>query len=158
MKNKCGYSKKDLQYIRNFVKEINNEIIVKIASNENFYCKLPIYKLYLGNKKMPSYQKEVWEEWYKKQSFYCGEVNYRIVSLLHEIGHFETFDVNEWISRNNEVNHLEYQFWCGEINGKELNFAYWDLPNEYKATEWAIKYYQENKEKCDKLAKVINYK
>lgn len=26
MKNKCGYSKKDLQYIRNFVKEINNEI------------------------------------------------------------------------------------------------------------------------------------
>ena len=50
MKNWCGYSKQDLKIIRDFVHEINNEIIVKIGTSKNWYCVLPWYKLYLGAK------------------------------------------------------------------------------------------------------------
>jgi len=156
MKNKCGYNKKQLQLIRYFIKEINEEIVLRISPAGEFSCNLPAYRLYLGNKKL-KYQSALWEKWYRKQEFYCGDVNNRMIALLHEIGHFETFNVDEWLLRNDQVEVLLNQFYDKKISFEDLNYAYWDLTNEYKATQWAIEYYKKNKEKCDLLAQQIGY-
>lgn len=157
MKNKCGYTKKQLQLIRNFIKDINEEIVLRISPRGDFCCELPQYKLFLGNKKLAT-ENILWEKWYRQQDFYCGIVSNRMIALLHEIGHFETFDINEWLSRNEETERLIKQYYKNKINFKELNYKYWEIPNEYKATAWAINYYQKNKEKCDLLAQQIGYK
>jgi hypothetical protein len=158
MKNICGYTKQDLQYIRNFIKEINDEIVVRISPAGSFECFLTTFKLRLGKKKAPIEQDILWQEWYEQQDFYMGEVNKRMISLLHEVGHFETFDVNEWLFRNEQQDILINKYLNGEMTLKEINFAYWDLVNEYKATKWAVEYYMKNKNKCDALAKILNFK
>lgn len=159
MRNKCGYTKKDLELIRNFTKEINEEIVIKISPQGNgFYCKLPNYKIYLGNKR-PSQEELLWEQWYKEQDFFIGnDINRKIISLLHEIGHFQTFNIDEWLDRNKKVPCLTNRYYNGEMTFKELNYFYWNLINEYKATKWAIEYYKSNREKCERLAEMLNYK
>ena len=52
MKNVCGYNKQDLVYIRQFIKEINNEIVVRISPSGTWECSLPKYRIYLGAKKI----------------------------------------------------------------------------------------------------------
>lgn len=158
MKNKCGYNKKDLQLIREFVKDIDKNILIRIAPNKEFCCCLPLGKLYLGQKKMCDFE-IYWYDWYQKQPFYSKEnINLRIITLLHEVGHFITFDIQEWLDRNAEVPILTEKYYNNEISFEELNYAYWNLTNEYKATEWAVNYYKSNKEKCDRLAEMVNFK
>ena len=143
--------------IRDFIKDINEEIVLRISPSKEFCCNVPACRLYLGTKKL-EYQSLLWEDWYRQQEFYCGVVNNRLIALLHEIGHFETFDVAEWFLRNAEVDDLTYQFCDNKITFENLNFAYWNLENEYKATKWAIEYYKNNREKCDLLAQRIGFK
>ena len=154
MKNWCGYSKQDLKIIRDFIHEINNEIIVKIGTTKNWYCVLPLYKLFLGAKKQEQWIEEIRLNWCKKQDFYF-EANMNIISLLHEIGHFQTFDLQEWQDRNEQEEHLQDLYCEDKIDMVEMNNRYFDLPNEYKATKWAFEYYKANKSKCENLAKLI---
>lgn len=154
MKNWCGYSKKELKLIRDFIHEVNNEIIVRISTDKNWKCVLPLYKLFLGAKKQEQWVEEIRLNWCKEQDFYC-EANMNIISLLHEIGHFQTFNLEEWQDRNKQVNELQNLYCENKIDMLELNCKYFDLPNEYKATKWAFEYYKANKSKCENLAKLI---
>lgn len=158
MKNKCGYSKKDLQLIRSFIKEIDKNIKVRISPAGNFECQLTIGKLNIGNKKMDKKQRVLWQEWYEQQEFYVGKVNKRMISLLHEIGHFQTFNFEEYALRNSQEYILIEEYCKGTLSEKELNFAYWNMTNEYKATKWAIEYYRNNRNRCEELAAILNFK
>ncbi len=158
MKNICGYTKQDLINVRKFIHEINDEIVVRISTDKDWQCSLPNYRLYLGAKKQPQWLTNVRLEWYKKQDFYIDNVNMSIISLLHEIGHFETFDVDEWLERND----LTYQYqqeYCDDdtMTMEQLNLKYFEIPNEYKATKWAFEYYKNNRQKCDKLAAMLGF-
>lgn len=155
MKNKNGYSKQDLKLIRNFIHEINSELKLRIATDRFFICVIPQYKIYLGAKKQPIEEDNIWWEWFSKQEFFTEDINKRIISILHEVGHFQTFDVNEWLDRNEKHEKLIDDYYDYKLDMKELNFAYWDLTNEYKATKWAIEYYVNNRVKCEQLAKAI---
>jgi hypothetical protein len=154
MKNWCGYNKKELKLIRDFIHEVNNEIIVRISTDKSWKCVLPLYKLFLGAKKQEQWVEEIRLNWCKEQEFYC-EANMNIISLLHEIGHFQTFNLEEWQDRNKQVNELQNLYCEDKIDMLELNCKYFDLPNEYKATKWAFEYYKANKSKCENLAKLI---
>ena len=154
MKNWCGYNKKELKLIRDFIHEVNNEIIVRISTDKSWKCILPLYKLFLGAKKQEQWVEEIRLNWCKEQEFYC-EANMNIISLLHEIGHFQTFNLEEWQDRNKQVNELQNLYCEDKIDMLELNNRYFDLPNEYKATKWAFEYYKANKSKCENLAKLI---
>jgi hypothetical protein len=154
MKNWCGYNKKELKLIRDFIHEVNNEIIVRISTDKSWKCVLPLYKLFLGAKKQEQWVEEIRLNWCKEQDFYC-EANMNIISLLHEIGHFQTFNLEEWQDRNKQVNELQNLYCEDKIDMLELNCKYFDLPNEYKATKWAFEYYKANKSKCENLAKLI---
>lgn len=154
MKNWCGYNKKELKLIRDFIHEVNNEIVVRISTDKSWKCVLPLYKLFLGAKKQEQWVEEIRLNWCKEQEFYC-KANMNIISLLHEIGHFQTFNLEEWQDRNKQVNELQNLYCEDKIDMLELNYKYFDLPNEYKATKWAFEYYKANKSKCENLAKLI---
>ena len=155
MRNICGWTKQDLKTIREFVKSINNEITLRISPVGEWHCRLMEYKLFLGNKKKPIQEDIIWNKWYREQEFYIGEVNTRVISLLHEIGHYQTFNVEEWELRNKQVNEYIDQYYDYKIELEELNFKYWNTTNEYKATQWAIEYYKTHKAQCEKLAKQL---
>lgn len=87
-----------------------------------------------------------------------------LASFLHELGHHETIsfieDVDELYCR--DVKHKlsqELENKHSEEETKALYQRYFDLPDEYEATMWAIEYIRENSEKVatlwEKLQKVI---
>lgn len=57
--------------------------------------------------------------------------------LLHELGHFEAFEEIEGYDRVKAIKELEKTY-PREI----INFAYFNLPDETAATEWAIEWLQ----------------
>ena len=51
---------------------------------------------------------------------------------------------------------LKVQFDEGKANIEEYNDMYFHIPAEFEATAWGVQYYLENKEKCDKLVRILN--
>ena len=75
----------------------------------------------------------------------CGSF---LLSLLHEVGHGETYDL---LTDAEEKK-------CRKIkskltDSKEDSFTYFALPDEYEATMWAIEYVNEHKDKLEKFVK-----
>jgi hypothetical protein len=66
-----------------------------------------------------------------------------LLSLLHEIGHHETWEVltDEEISYSTEIKNLIQE---EQVFTKETDFIYFNLPDERIATEWALKYIEDN--------------
>jgi hypothetical protein len=65
------------------------------------------------------------------------------LSLLHEFGHhYDTMDYNEA---------LEYLLRISVTNPED----YYRIPSEYAATEWAVNFIAQNREKCEKLNKLF---
>jgi hypothetical protein len=75
-----------------------------------------------------------------------------LASFLHEIGHVETFhllsDIEECFCRDSK-DRISRQFtdFITEEEDRALHQEYFDLPDEYEATMWAINYMRENTEK-----------
>lgn len=75
-----------------------------------------------------------------------------LASFLHEIGHVETLhllsDVEECFCRDCK-DRISRQFtdFITEEEDRALHQQYFDLPDEYEATMWAINYMRENAEK-----------
>jgi hypothetical protein len=99
------------------------------------------------------------DNWFKEYIYsqwgYIGEVDIFLLSLLHEIGHSETWDefednFEEYSLKRKQISfdlHLLY-YTNREQNIeekiKELHFKYFDLPEERAATEWAVEYIKSN--------------
>lgn len=68
-----------------------------------------------------------------------------IFSLLHEIGHHKT------LREFSDEEYAEDQMWrevFSAIATPEVNYAYFHLPMEKKATEWAINYIENHEQEC----------
>lgn len=68
-----------------------------------------------------------------------------IFSLLHEIGHHKT------LREFSDEEYAEDQMWREVFNAiatPEVNYAYFHLPIEKKATEWAINYIENHEQEC----------
>lgn len=85
-----------------------------------------------------------------------------ILSLLHEIGHLNTydfipdevvsFDYDETIRITNEINALGKL----DIKGrKKLVYDYFNLESEVAATKWAVRYVRKHLEEVEELAKKV---
>lgn len=88
-----------------------------------------------------------------------------LASFLHEVGHARTdhlFEIEEeekiWLIK--EKMHQEY---CisdnsmSEERNRELHMEYFNLPDEYEATMWAIKYMREHTDKITNLWNKLHY-
>ncbi len=78
-----------------------------------------------------------------------------VLGILHEIGHIFTYDESLAKAREIKVLRLRLDFNAAVSNLKEYNFAYFRIPAEIHATDWAVDYYNMNREKCDTLAAVL---
>lgn len=72
-----------------------------------------------------------------------------LISLLHEVGHAETWDdlEDEDIVYSDDMkNFIQKELAAGvsEARRRELYFEYFNLPDEIAATTWAIEYIKEN--------------
>lgn len=80
-----------------------------------------------------------------------------VISMLHEIGHYMTED---------ELTEMDIlKSGCGKIRVAEViqspnatqkdkekaEMKYFMLPDEYAATAWAVDFYNENREACEKM-------
>ena len=156
MKNWCGYDKQELKIIRDFIHSINSEIQVRISTGKDWCCRPEWYRLYLGAKKQEQWVEDIRQKWCEEQEFYNKELNGNLLSLLHEIGHFQTINVDEWLERHKLARKYQNMYCEDKIKTmEELNYLYFNIPSEYKATKWAFEYYKANKEKCDNLAKIL---
>lgn len=77
-----------------------------------------------------------------------------VLSILHEIGHFETenlFTYQEW--ENDNAFKVALQF--TNLEDEEFYFSYWDSPTEYVANMWLITYANIFMTKCQDLEDLI---
>ena len=74
-----------------------------------------------------------------------------IISILHEVGHYKANDEIEGaifdfcLAEKNRIS-AEMQT-ADEIRSKELEFEYFNLPDEIMATQWAVNYIKNNTER-----------
>lgn len=77
-----------------------------------------------------------------------------VLGILHEIGHIFTYDESLARAREIKVLRLRLNFDAAASNLKEYNFAYFRIPAELNATNWAVEYYRNHRQECDSLAKI----
>lgn len=78
-----------------------------------------------------------------------------VLGILHEIGHIFTYDENLSKAREIKVLRLRLDYDAAVADLKAYNFAYFRIPAEINATDWAVDYYNMNREKCEKLAAAL---
>ena len=149
MKKKYKFSKFDMILIENFVFSICEDI--KVKKSKQWLCDQDEQIVYIGTK-APSKTNEYFIQWFKNQN-YGIDTDINIISLLHEIGHimsgFDSEKIEERAKLNNLYVFLQSQ---GAINVKEMNYNYYEIPEEKSATEWGVNYYKNHQEQCEKLA------
>lgn len=146
------YNNKEKRTIRNFVKKINTNYRVHFEDKE-FEVDVDNQIIYIGRQDYDMYA-QFYYNWYSKEFPTCKDANWWLISLLHEIGHIETKDLNTSREREEMLETLTLLEEMG-ISEEDINIIYFQIPNEYKATKWAIEYYKANKSKCEQLAKLI---
>ena len=153
MKN-YNFTKEEKQTIRNFIHSIDKSIKVRVSQELRFECDIEKRTIYLGSKKIDKKENKLFQEWFRQQPEYI-KINKTLMSILHEIGHFMTFNKQEFETRNETEEMLMFMYENYYINEKEINFGYWNIANERKATMWGVDYFKNNQEKCRYLAAAL---
>ena len=148
------FTKKDRMLIEDFIHSINNNVKIEISENKRFECDIPNNTIYLGVKNIDKQEQKMFNKWLKLQPEYI-QINKKLISILHEVGHFQTFNQILWEERNEQEEVLTRLYDLDLLTYEELNFAYWDMPNERLATMWAIDFYKNNKKYCNNLIKLL---
>lgn len=107
------------------------------------------------------YDNEMITKWVKDTfDFKIG--NIFVFSVLHELGHFFTIDnfTDEEMEKDTEAKEL-IEEGLTKLRRKskkynEVYCAYFDLPTEYTATEWAVNWILDNKKEANKLCVKCN--
>lgn len=77
-----------------------------------------------------------------------------VLGILHEIGHIFTYDENLAKAREVKVLRLRLNYDAAVADLRAYNFAYFRIPAELNATNWAVEYYHNHRQECDSLAKI----
>ena len=151
MSKRWRFTQAEMDLIQDFVKDIDEDF--EIVKGYAFECCLDTKEIFLGSKRFTKYDK-YFMDWLKTLPEYVP-INSFIISLLHEIGHFKTY--NQVIYDNSKLlQHLYYlQAEDGSITEVEHQNKYFELPNEKNSTLWGLEYYKSHKTKCDRLAEMV---
>lgn len=151
---KKRFSKQEIKIIKDFIHSIDSTLKVKISRELRFECNIERKIIYLGAKKPNHKENLLFQEWYKKQPEYTP-INKTLMSILHEIGHFKTFNKQEFALRNEQEQMLTFMYEHYYIDEKQINFSYWSIDNERKATMWGVQFFKDNTPICNKLTKTL---
>ena len=143
--------KKGIDYVRDFVKKIDSDYEV---------CEGNVFEVDIAQEEIfiTFFDSKAEQETYLKflKQEFGKDFNPFVISLLHEIGHIKTNDDKMLENRDFIYGLLKTNFNNRVSNIEEYNNMYFRIPAEYAATEWAVDYYNKNKEECEKLAKNIS--
>ena len=155
MKKINRFNKKERLLIEDFIHSIDNTLKVKVSKNKMFECDIPKKTIYIGIKNVDKRENELFIEWLKTLPEYQENINRRILSILHEIGHFKTYNEQEFQERQNVFSMLTFMYEQDVIDYKEYGLAYWNMTNEKKATLWGLNFYKTHKKECNNLVKLL---
>ena len=128
--------------IYNFIKEVNPDYAVKFQKYD-LECDIFDETIYVGE----SYDKRTdryFANFVNQLNPECSKVNSFLLSLLHEIGHIETYTEEDEDDKDMKYAILEMQYNDEEELSDERLEEYCDMyfriPLEQNATEWGIDY------------------
>ena len=131
-----------LSIIQNFVQQIDSSINIDFYSD--FCVDIQNKIIYIET---VEHQKS--EELIQNFVFEQFEIQIDpfLIGILHEIGHIITY--NKQIDNERSALYSLLAIGYDEEYFEEYSNLYFRIPAEYKATEWAVNYYKQNKELCD---------
>lgn len=151
MSKRYRFSNKEVEKVQEFIDQLPYDIDIVVSKGSRYECDLEENIICLGSKRYTHYD----EEWFKCFNLKSEMYNSSVIALLHEVGHFITYDpqLNEQRDFLEEMLHL--QCTSNSISEKEMNEYYFVLPSEKQASMWAIDFYNENRALCETLAREI---
>lgn len=144
-------SKENLAAIRNFTASIDADF--EVFKSRAYAADVIEEQIFLGNKRYTWTDKLFMDYWQNEIADF--RPNWLVLSILHEIGHLMT--TTEKLENNREKLDKIYTFMYEQnaITEKEYFNAYFGIPAEKFATEWAIDFYRQNQILCNNLAKEL---
>lgn len=146
------YNEIEMAVITAFVQDINPAY--DVTFNQNYWeCDTDYFEISVGTKEYNE-DAQMFFEWL------CAEIgnkniNWWLISLLHEVGHLETYTEELEQGRDILYGALKLAYIEGKHTPKEFNELYFKIPMEYQATMWGVNYYLENEKKCVELLENI---
>lgn len=140
---RCEYN-----LIRDFIKSINSDIQVHF-SDEDFYCDINKDEVNIPWKEECSAAAMI--DGFIEDTFEVT-INSFLMGMLHEIGHIQTYNKEEMEERDIIYGMLQMMY---DGDATSFNEIYFSIPAEFKATEWGVNYYLNNKDICDNLIQSI---
>ena len=140
--------------IQQFIQENIDEYIEVSSDCECFECDLEEEVIYIptkANKEDTDMFMHFIEQEYKEY-----ELNPIVMGILHEVGHIIMYDEDLDKAREIATLRMRLNFNNSNISLEEYNFNYFKIPAELNATNWAIDFYRNNREKCDRLGVMLN--
>lgn len=151
MSKRNRFSNAEIRSIQDFISNIDADI--QVFRGHCFEVDIEEEKIYLGNKRFDRVSALFMDYW--QQECKNFNINWCILSILHEIGHIMT--TTEELEDNRFQLDNIYSFMYQEqiINEKEYFNSYFSIPAEREATLWGIDYYKNNINICNKLAAAL---
>lgn len=143
--------KSKISIVKDFVKQINPDYRVKYSNQ--FECN-PIEEIVYINFRHAEDANDLFSKFCQEQ--FGKSYNAVLISLLHEIGHIETFDDDLDEERGNRYALLQYLWDNSDIDRETLHFEYFRLPSEIEATTWAVEFIENNAEMCENFLKMLD--
>ena len=140
--------------IQQFIQENIDEYIEVSSDCECFECDIEEEVIYIptkANKEDTDMFMHFIEQEYKEY-----ELNPIVMGILHEVGHIIMYDEDLDKAREIATLRMRLNFNNSNISLEEYNFNYFKIPAELNATNWAIDFYRNNREKCDRLGVMLN--
>ncbi len=150
MAKRNHFNKQDIKLVQDFVNTIDKDIVIK--KGRRFEVDIEEEEIFLGNKRFDRVSQLLMNWLYSKTKI---NVNWLILSILHEVGHIMT-DTEELQDQRETLNAI-YSFMYEQevITETEYFISYFEIPAEYNATMWGLNYYLNNSQKCQELAKML---
>lgn len=150
MAKRNHFNKTDIKLVQDFVNTIDKDIVIK--KGRRFEVDVTEEEIFLGNKRFDRVSQLLMSWLYSKTKV---NVNWLVLSILHEVGHIMT-DTEELQDQRETLNAI-YSFMYEQevITETEYFISYFEIPAEYNATMWGLNYYLNNSQKCQELAKML---
>jgi hypothetical protein len=142
------YTKENKKFIRELVKEIDPKIVVSFQDRE-WYNRGNVVNV--GVECV-----DIFQNWFKKTFPQCKDINWWLIQLLHEIGHYETRTrkISNQLFEDYALMQMEMDL-ISPFKRKKMEKYYhikhFTLFGELEATTWGANYYLRFKNKLDNI-------
>ena len=147
------YNRNQKKAIRDFIKSIDKNYKVGFE-DLYFQADTDTNTIYIGTLEYDQYAK-YYNEWFNSEFPACENPNWWLMSLLHEIGHLETVDLELATLHEQCMETLDFLDSVEACSIEDINYIYFQMPCEWEATYWGASYYIDHKEKCDNFLKTL---